>query len=197
MAAKFRSGGDVKKQIIVAGLIALSLAGCATRKESDVGKGAEVAVKESRDGLGDAVLAPAEDLNIRREEIPQILIDLTAVYGPVSAEGCELIIEEVTALSAVLGPDEDVLKAKASRSEKLGKGTADMALNAVEDASTGFIPFRSLVRRATGATAYEKKVRAAYQRGLLRRTYLKGVGAERGCPPPGSPIPTPPEEPTK
>jgi hypothetical protein len=51
--------------------------------------------------------------------------------------------------------------------------------------ASGLIPFRSLVRRATGAYAYQKKYNQAYKLGAQRRAYLKGVGLARGCPPPG------------
>ena len=46
---------------------------------------------------------------------------------------------------------------------------------------TGIAPFRSMVRRATGATAHERAIRDAYRRGHLRRSYLKGIGFAMGC----------------
>ena len=49
--------------------------------------------------------------------------------------------------------------------------------------------FRSLVRRATGAYAYQKKYNQAFKLGAQRRAYLKGVGLARGCPPPARPNP--------
>ena len=52
-----------------------------------------------------------------------------------------------------------------------------------------FIPFRSIVREATGASAHERKLRAAFERGVARRAYLKGVGAQLGCAPPAAPEP--------
>jgi hypothetical protein len=52
-----------------------------------------------------------------------------------------------------------------------------------------FIPFRSLVREATGASAHERRLRAAFQAGVARRSYLKGVGAQLGCAPPAAPEP--------
>ena len=53
-----------------------------------------------------------------------------------------------------------------------------------------FIPFRSLVREATGASEHERKLRSAFQGGVARRAYLKGVGAQLGCAPPAAPDPT-------
>ena len=46
-----------------------------------------------------------------------------------------------------------------------------------------------MVREATGASEHERQLRAAYERGVARRAYLKGVGAQMGCAPPASPEP--------
>ncbi len=173
-----------------------ALGACAHRGEKSTStEGVDVAVNETRAGFGDAILAPAEDLNLKRDEIPDILKNLNQVYTLPEDLSCELIAEEVKNLTAVLGPDDDAPKAgEASRSEKVGKGAADLTLGAVSGATTGFIPFRSLVRRATGATAYEKRIRAAYQRGVQRRSFLKGVGSQILCAPPAAPRPYPIEE---
>lgn len=175
--------------LMVSCLGLVSLAACATKG----GDGDDSSL--SSDELEDAVLAPAEDLNLRRDEIPAILTALDTPYDTVEGAGCAAILTEVEKLTEVLGPDEDEIKnAKDSTREKISKAANDVTLNTVEDATTSFIPFRSLVRRATGASAYEKKVRAAYQRGLMRRSYLKGRGEELGCPVPASPTPPPEEE---
>lgn len=182
------------RPFVLIGFSVLALGACASKRAAvgqDIEKGRDVAMEESKSGFEDALLAPATDLNLRREEIPEILEELESPYVPVRPRRCSSIAREVKALTEVLGPDQDELEAELSRGEKLGKGAADLTLGTVEDASTSFIPFRSLVRRATGATAYEKKVRAAYQRGVSRRAYLKGQGKALGCKPPASPLPRP------
>ena len=170
------------------------LAACETSPEAR--KGAETAVSKSRAGLGGAVLAPAEDLNLIKDEIPPRRAEMRSPYGPVMRR-CSRIAEEVTALDEVLGYDpHESDSSDPSRSEAIGGEAADFTLDTIEDASTSFIPFRSLVRRATGASAYAKQVRTAYERGILRRAYLKGMGEALGCPPPASPQPLLPPVPS-
>ncbi|MEM7494273.1 MAG: hypothetical protein AAF296_12910, partial [Pseudomonadota bacterium] len=66
-------------------------------------------------------------------------------------------------------------------------------LDTVASEAGGLIPFRGVVRRVSGARAWDKKVLKAYERGSHRRTYLKGLGAANGCPIPASPRPRAPE----
>jgi len=166
--------------------IVFSLAAC----QSAPAKGTEVAVTDTREGIDDAVLAPAGDLNLRRKEIPPTLKALTAAYGD-RPGGCASIAAEITKLTAELGLDEDDLRAKGdpSRAEKYGREASEAALDTVEGITTGFIPFRGIIRRVSGATAYEKRARAAVLTGLKRRAYLKGVGETLGCAPPAAPLP--------
>ncbi|MEM9422910.1 MAG: hypothetical protein AAF986_10495 [Pseudomonadota bacterium] len=174
-------------------LLGLLVVACAsTGEKNSQADGIGVAVGETRDGLGDALLSPAEDLNFIRDEIPDVLVQIKHVYSLPDEITCEAIATEVNGLTAVLGPDDDVPTIDGpSRSEKMGKGAADLTLGAVSSATTDFIPFRSIVRRATGASAYEKRIRLAYQRGLQRRSFLKGVGSQVLCLPPAAPLSLP------
>jgi hypothetical protein len=43
------------------------------------------------------------------------------------------------------------------------------------------IPFRGLVRAATGATKHENMIRREYRKGVARRAYLRGIAATRRC----------------
>ena len=70
---------------------------------------------------------------------------------------------------------------------------SDAALDTIASEASSLIPFRSLVRRASGAYAYQKKYNLAYKIGAQRRAYLKGIGLARGCPPPARPNPIEPE----
>ena len=59
----------------------LALSACATRGErSAPSQGVDNADEEARAGYGAALLAPAEDLNIKRDEIPEVLKELKQVY---------------------------------------------------------------------------------------------------------------------
>ncbi len=145
-------------------------------------------------GVEGAARAPARDFNLERKEIPPTLKALEAAYIDSTKLTCQSIADEILALTAELGLDEDELRHQvdASQGEKAGKVASEAALDVVEGITTGFIPFRGVIRRVSGAHAYEKRFRAATLTGLKRRAYLKGIGAAKGCPPPASPVPPPP-----
>lgn len=137
-------------------------------------------------GVGDAVQAPLEDLNLRREDIPAVLHE--AVASPYSVAGlgrCSAISAEVARLDDALGPDIDVPSTDSGAS--VDQQAAGLALDAVRDTATDFIPFRSWVRRLSGAAQHSRQVQAAVRAGLVRRAFLKGVGQQRNCAPPAAP----------
>jgi hypothetical protein len=176
----------------IAGLAAvgLALAACSGSPQPKSGGGIDRAVSKTRAGVGDAALTPLNDLNLRREPIPPRLEAIRSPYEPIKRKDCAGIGAEVTELTLILGADVD---APAGPEETLGQKTGDsaakLALNGVRDAVTGFIPYRSLVRMATGASEHERELRAAYERGVQRRAYLKGAGLALGCAPPAAPDP--------
>jgi len=123
--------------------------------------------------LGDAVATPASDLNLKKDEIPALL--LAAQERPYAMTGlrrCTDIAAAVGQLDAVLGPDID-LPADARSGVTAGR---------VAQAAIGsFIPFRGLIRELSGANEQERKIQAAVQAGFARRAFLKGAGEARGC----------------
>jgi hypothetical protein len=160
--------------------------------------GCSTAVDKTSAGFSDAAMAPLTDLNLRRTEVPALLDAIRSPYEPIQVVNCRAIAAAVTDLTNILGQDSDAPpRPEASLSDQAGSGAADLTLNTVSSTMTDFIPFRSIVREATGASAHERKLRAAYERGVTRRAYLKGVGAQLGCAPPAAPepnagIPAPP-----
>ena len=157
------------------GLLALvALAGCHTRPH-DADQGV-------RGGLVEGTLAPLADINVRREEIPPILRELDVYNKPVPTS-CVGIEIEIADLEAYVGSDVDVLdlQGAASLRDQALDVVDDQAYDLVSDLTTDLIPFRGLVRRATGANAHDRAIRDAYYRGRLRRSYLKGVGFAMGC----------------
>ena len=171
---------------LVAGAV-LVLGACAMpRKDSGLG----VAVNRTSEGLDDAAMAPLTDFNLRRTEIPAKLEAIISPYEPLPRVTCVTIAAEVNELTNILGADSDAPPPPpASMSQRAGERAADLALSGVAGAATDFIPFPSIVREATGASAHERRLRAAYERGVTRRAYLKGVGAQIGCAPPAAPEP--------
>jgi hypothetical protein len=167
------------------------LAGCQTTANSyritrdTVGR-AGVSV---RDGLGDAVTAPLEDLNLKRRLIPGVL--LRAEENPYALDGltsCEAIAAEVSKLDDALGPDMDEPPPpRRTRSQQAADESANAALGAIRDTTTDFIPMRGWVRRLTGAQQHSTHVQRAIRAGAMRRSYLKGVGMQRNCNPPAAP----------
>lgn len=152
--------------------------------------GCETATSRTAAGFGEAAMSPLNDLNLRRAEVPPLLAAIRSAYEPIPDVGCSAIGKMVSDLTTILGRDTDAVPlAERSPEEVAGEGAADLTLGAVSSTMSDFIPFRSLVREATGASAHERRLRAAYERGVTRRAYLKGVGAQLGCAPPAAPEP--------
>ncbi|KCZ83698.1 hypothetical protein HAD_13889 [Hyphomonas adhaerens MHS-3] len=152
------------------------------------------AYTQTKNGLPGAAMSPLEDLNLKRDPIPPILQDIKSPYDVPEDISCSEITLILAELDAALGPDWDTENPdERLRTEKLADEASDAALDTISSTASSLIPFRSLVRRATGAYAYQKKYNRAYKLGAQRRAYLKGVGLARGCPPPARPNPEAPE----
>ena len=168
--------------IAVVGLLVLG--GCA------VGRSAGEGVGQVREGFGDAVTAPLEDFNLRREEIPTVLLQARAnPYDLRNLDQCRSLAAEVRRLDAALGPDLDEPAAPDGRlnSEIAADAAADAALDAIRDTTTDFIPGRSWIRRLSGAEAHSREIQQAIQAGRVRRAFLKGMGMQMNCAPPAAP----------
>jgi hypothetical protein len=127
----------------------------------------------------DVAKTPVTDLNIDKEEVPELLI--SAMREPYSLRGvgtCRPLIGAVEELDEILGPDIDLPEEARDR----------ISAGRVAKTVVGsFIPFRGLIREVSGANEHAKYVRAAIQAGIARRGFLKGVGQSRGCKYPGRP----------
>ncbi len=171
---------------VIPGLLAgLAVAGCASTNDDGMSR----AVNKTSAGFGGAVTAPLTDLNITRTEVPPRLAALASPYAPLRTADCRTIGREVAELTNILGPDIDAEGKVVSTDQALGDGAAALFLGTLSSTMSDFIPFRSAVREATGASAHERRLKAAYERGVNRRSYLKGVGAAKGCAPPAAPQP--------
>jgi hypothetical protein len=131
-----------------------------------------------RQGVGMAATAPLDDLNLRRQEVPEALISARhAPYATASLRRCSEIIAGIDDLDQALGPDVD----QSVPGDGVGDQAANAALDMVRDTATDFIPLRSWVRRLSGAAAHDREVQAAIRAGLVRRGFLKGIAHQRRC----------------
>jgi hypothetical protein len=168
-------------EIRAAGLLVLALTASTAASAAS-----NVPVTERRDNFESAVSTPIEDLNLKRIPIPEVLTRAVAnPYDLRTMDRCPNIAAEVQRLDAALGPDKDEPPRVDTRTlnEKRGN-TASSVLRVGVEAVT---PYRGLVRRVTGAQAYEKTVATAVQNGFARRGFLKGMALKMNCAPPASP----------
>jgi hypothetical protein len=184
---------DIGKRVGIVLCFAL-IAGCTTTGESK--KEAAVAAgkveDKTRSAMGEAARTPFSDLNLVRKEIPEVL--KTAHQEPYAIPrdpSCEGIAKEVEALDAVLGADLDTPATGNNPSliERGADALGDSAGGAIRGAVEGLIPYRSWIRRLSGAERYSREVVAAIAAGTVRRAYLKGIGQAQGCREPAAPKP--------
>ena len=149
-------------------------------------------LQQTGDGLGDAALSPLEDLNLRRDEIPPEISDLRTPYDPLPDLTCGTIGREVRILDTVLNLDADVRLELERRgeedSEDMSERASGFALGQIASEARSIIPFRGIIRSATGANAHASRLEQAYQTAYLRRAFLKGLGMSQGCVYPAAPL---------
>jgi hypothetical protein len=163
---------------------AVLLAGCLTTR----GNGSpqvETTSEANRESLKGAAEAPLRDVNVLRTKIPEVL--LYAMADPYSRPPpgwkCVDLITMVAPLDDALGEDLDSPSQQQGMTEK-GK---DSAMGLAAGAASDFIPFRSWVRKLSGAERHDTLVQNAIIAGAVRRAYLKGLGEAKGCNPPATP----------
>ena len=121
----------------------------------------------------DVATTPMNDLNIRKDEIPQLLIAAqTSPYSLTGLSRCSQLAAQIGELDALLGDDLDLPQTPGQR---LSPGRIG------EYVVGSFIPFRGLIREVSGAADQRRRMEQAITAGMARRAFLKGVGQERGC----------------
>lgn len=140
---------------------------------------AQAQMQEEPDA-SDVARTPLEDFNIDADDLPEVLIE--AAENPYATEGltsCNAIVAEVARLDTVLGADFDI----AGEDEGGGLSEGRVAKSIVGS----FIPFRGIVREVSGANKRRAEFNRAVTAGMVRRGFLKGLGAQRGCDYPARP----------
>jgi hypothetical protein len=123
---------------------------------------------------------PLRDLNIDARDVPEVLKAAAAdPYATGGLAGCDALVRAIAALDMVLGADYDI--AEENGEQRLSEGRIGQSVVG------SIIPFRGLVREASGAAEADRNLRAAYTAGMVRRSFLKGWGLGRGCDYPARP----------
>ena len=121
----------------------------------------------------DVVATPATDLNLKKDEIPALLV--AAQERPYALRGlgtCSQLGAAIVELDGVLGDDIDVPQTE-------GKRTTPGRV--AQSVVGSFIPFRGIIREVSGANAHDRAMQAAILAGVARRSFLKGIGQGKGC----------------
>ena len=161
--------------VLAVGLLVVPLA---TLQASEPDK-PEKPVTQREPSAADVVATPVTDLNLRKGEIPPVLLEAQEdPYALAGMRRCADLAAEINRLDLVLGEDFDTAAA-AKRKVSPGK--------VAQSVVGSFIPFRGLIREISGANEEERKLQFAIYNGSARRAFLKGVGLQRGCPWPSRP----------
>ncbi|WP_225007486.1 MULTISPECIES: hypothetical protein [Novosphingobium] len=125
----------------------------------------------------DVVTKPLADVNLKKDEIPPILLAAREnAYATTGLRTCPALQEEVRRLDVVLGDDIDVAQDK-SLGEKRGNAVGNIAKSVIGS----LIPFGGVIREISGANENQRQWQIAMYAGSVRRAYLKGIGAQKGC----------------
>lgn len=167
-------------KLIMAAAVCVAIGSCSSGRTAD-----------TRRGVTDAAYIPLRDVNVIRPEIPLLLRNLQYPYSTATLNGCDDIIREIGQLDAVLGPESYQPGPSRNIWDRSGDFVEEQTIEAAQSTAEDLIPFRSWVRRISGASRAEREALRAVANGQQRRTFLRGYGASLGCP---GIIPPPPPQ---
>jgi len=166
------------KRFVFLLMLISTLAACAHRA---MPKASE---KDTTQKVGDAVIAPLNDLNLVRSGIPEVLVKAAGEpYGVPMDLSCQHLSGLIVDLDEYLGLDLDAPKSASGPSllERGAEQAENAGVSALRDTTQSIIPFRGWVRKLSGADRNSKKVAAAITAGSVRRAFLKGLRKGQGC----------------
>lgn len=132
--------------------------------------------------IPDVAATPLYDLNIGRKAMPERLARLQNPYGTDTVPSCTAITHELRALHTALALNQPKSAgSRHSRQTRAGHvgNAADVTTKAL---ATSLIPFRGVVRLASGATYRDKAATEADRKGRERVGFLMGLGSANRCP---------------
>ena len=174
------------KLIFTVTMMAIALSACASNYESrqtSSATGSNENLTKARVQVTEVATTPLSDLNLVRTDIPPVLVSAQqALYLFPFNQTCAGILYDLHELDVVLGADLDAPEKSSSGLVERGTVAAgNVAVGVFRGAAEGVVPYRSWVRKLTGAERYSKDVAAAIAAGTVRRAFLKGFGLARGC----------------
>lgn len=165
----------------------LALAACSTGSTAD-----------TRRGVSGAASIPLRDVGLIRQEIPLLLRNLQYPYSTAGLSDCGSVAREIGQFDGVLGPESYQPGPQRNVWDRSGDFVEEQTIEAAESTAQDLIPFRSWIRRISGASRAERDALRAVANGQQRRTFLRGYGASLGCPnmvpPPPPAAPPPPQQ---
>lgn len=166
-------------QMLAVLAVTASVAACGTTGRS----------ADTRRGVTDAAYTPLRDVNMIRPEIPLLLRNLQYPYATADLNDCSAVTNQIHSLDAVLGPESYQAGPNRNIWDRGGDFMEEQTIAAAQNTAQDLIPFRSWVRRLSGASEADREALRAVANGQQRRTFLRGYGASMGCP---DIIPAPP-----
>jgi hypothetical protein len=165
----------MRSQLLGSALAALIVAGTGPAWAQDQ----QQPVTDRNPDAGRVAETPLRDLNVKKDGIPEVLQAAARdPYATVGLTTCSAVSRAVQELDALLGPDFDL-----GEVERKGATPGKVA----ESIVGSVIPFRGLIREASGAASAERQLQVAIFAGATRRGFLKGLGVQRGCSWPAKP----------
>jgi hypothetical protein len=146
---------------------------------------------DTRRGVTGAASIPLRDVGLIRPEIPLLLRNLQYPYSTAALSDCTSVAREIALFDAVLGPESYQPGPNRNTWDRSGDFVEEQTIEAAQSTAQDLIPFRSWVRRISGASRAERDALRAVANGQQRRTFLRGYGASLGCP---NMIPPPPPQ---
>jgi hypothetical protein len=159
----------LNSSLMVVLTIALIMSGCASNDVSHTAK---------------AAIMPLNDLNLVKDDIPTVLLSAQAKpYAMPEDAQCERLQAYIRDLDNVLGPDLDA-PASDEHPSLIERGTneaKESMIKAIGRTTESAVPFRSWVRKLSGAERHSRQTLAAITAGTVRRGFLKGLYAANRC----------------
>lgn len=137
---------------------------------------------EEIDNFRFAAMSPLRDFNLTQAPIPGQLNALRQPYGFIDQSGCQVWTQEIDSLQTALMTNDGRRVGFRRDSETFVGRTGNLRDSGIKSATSRFIPFRSIVRQASGASRFEQRAERASDRARYRIGYLVGLGRSHRCP---------------